>query len=602
VPVNSILYYALLAGCLLLGVGLLLAAWRRPDHRRRVPRLLASTLLPVALWLAAYPPQRAVPLSQAAGILLTEGYQPDTLRQLRRQLGAGTPVWSYGVPAPAGARPLRSLLALAEQRPTLHRLHLLGRGVPVADLPALNKIQLKAHAAPAFSGFQDAQWNMTLRLGQPLQIAGAAALPARAAPGWVSLRAGGAGRDSVRLPGTGGAFRLRYVPKVAGRLVPELVLRQAGRVVATEPIPVEITPTELPAVLLLAAVPSFEFKFLKNSLAAQGRAVALRTTVSRGLVQTEFLNQPTRPLDHLTPTLLGQYQLVVADAATLATLPVSESQALRAATQAGRLGLVILAEAAPLPAATPARADFSVLAQPTTGAVASPQLLAWPGAPAGLRAPLPARLRPSTTLQPLATGPGGALAAASRRVGLGTVVVSTVAETFRWALSGQPAAYAAFWSRLLDAATPPTAAVATWQLASRWPRPQYPLALRLAGALPPAATLPTVHPLAGGPAVALALAQDTRLPEWSTAQYWPSAAGWHEVRGPGNVRHAFFVFDSAAWRGPELAERARALAQRPATVGLGSEAAGSVRVPWPAEWFFGLFLLAAGFLWLEEKL
>jgi hypothetical protein len=27
-----------------------------------------------------------------------------------------------------------------------------------------------------------------------------------------------------------------------------------------------------------------------------------------------------------------------------------------------------------------------------------------------------------------------------------------------------------------------------------------------------------------------------------------------------------------------------------------------VRQPWPAGWFLGLFLLAAGFLWLEEKL
>jgi hypothetical protein len=107
-------------------------------------------------------------------------------------------------------------------------------------------------------------------------------------------------------------------------------------------------------------------------------------------VQTEFINQPSQPLDHLTPTLLSRYAVVVVDAATLVALPPSESQALRAATQAGRLGLVVLAEVAPLPAATPARADFSVLAQPTTGPAANPQLLNWPGAPANLRAALPA--------------------------------------------------------------------------------------------------------------------------------------------------------------------------------------------------------------------
>jgi hypothetical protein len=99
----------------------------------------------------------------------------------------------------------------------------------------------------------------------------------------------------------------------------------------------------------------------------------------------------------------------------------------------------------------------------------------------------------------------------------------------------------------------------------------------------------------------LALAQDLRLPEWSTAQYWPRATGWHQVQGPGRTAYNFFVFDSAAWRGPELVERQQALAQRTVASKLGS-ATGSAQQPWAAGWFFGLFLLAAGFLWLEEKL
>jgi hypothetical protein len=542
---------------------------------------------------------RTLLTTQSAAILLTDGYQLDSLRQLRRQLGAGTPVWSYGVPAPTGARPLGSLLTLAEQRPALHQLHVLGRGLPAADLDALGSVPLQSHAAPAFEGFQQAQWSPQLRLGQAVVVEGTVTVSN--APAWVSLRAAGAGRDSVRLTKSG-AFRLRYFPKAAGLQLPELVLRQDGHAVATEPVPVEVTTTALPPVLLLSAVPSFEFKFLKNNLAAQGRAVALRTTVSKGLVQTEFLNQPTQPLDHLTPTLLSRYTVVVADAATLAALPPSESQALRVATQAGRLGLVVLADVAPLPAATPARRDFNVVAQPTTGPSANPQLLTWQGAPAGLRATLPAHLRPAATLKPLVSGPNAALVAASRRLGLGTVVVSVVPATFRWALQGQETAYGAFWSQLLVAATPPPALAATWQLASHWPRPHYPVALRLSGALPPPAELPTVRPLASGAAVQLALAQDTRLPEWSTAQYWPRAAGWHQVQGPGRTAYNFFVFDSAAWRGPELAERQLALARHLGAHKAGSSAPGAVQEPWPAGWFFGLFLLAAGFLWLEEKL
>jgi hypothetical protein len=593
---HSPLFYLLAAACLLLGLGLLLTAWRRADRRRLALRLLAGVLAPLALWLTAYPPQHTVAAARAEAIVLTPGYQPDTLRQLLRRLGAGTPVWAYGTPAPARTKPLGSLLKLTEQRPALRRVHLLGEGIPAAELPALGQLAVLPHSITAYTGIEAANWTQHLTLGERFEVEGTVA---GASPAWVSLQAEGTGRDSVRLPVGSGHFRLSYQPRVAGLARYALHLRHEGQPATTEPLPLEIAPTTLPPVLLLAAVPGFEFKFLKNNLAAAGRAIALRTTVSRGLVQTEFLNQPTQPLDHITPSLLARYAVVVADAATLASLPASEAQTLRAAVQQGRLGLVLLADATALPAATPARTDFVVQALPTAGAVAQP--LTWPNAPGAVRALLPARLRPSGALRTLITAPGGAMVAASRRVGLGAMVVSVVPETFRWALQGQTAAYTSFWSQLLTAATPPPAPAATWLALSRWPRSQQPLTLRLAGARP--ASLPTAQPLAGGRAVALSLAQDTRLPEWSTAQYWPATAGWHQVRGPGRTVHSFYVYDSAAWRGPELAARQQALAAR-ATLASTSQTieTTAVQQPWPAGWFFGLFLLAAGFLWLEEKL
>jgi len=579
-----------------LALWLALAAWRRPHRRRLALRLLASLLAPLALYCVVRPPLRPVPAARAEAIVLTPGYQPDTLRQLLRRLGAGTPVWAYRTAPPARAQALGSLLTLAEQRPALRRVHLLGEGLPAAELPALGKLAVVPHAAPTFAGVWAANWPQQLTLGQRFEVEGAVA---GAGPAWVSLQAEGTGRDSVRLPAGRGSFRLSYLPRAAGLVRYEVFVRRPGQPASREPLPLEIVPAALPPVLLLAAVPGFEFKFLKNSLAAAGRAVALRTTVSRGLVQTEFLNQPAQPLDRLTPALLARYAVVVADAPTLAGLPAGEGLTLRAAVQQGRLGLVVLADATPLPAAAPARADFGVQPLPTAGAVAQP--LHWPDAPAPVRALLPARLRPNGALQPLITGPGGAVVAASRRVGLGATVVSVVPETYRWALQGQAAAYNSFWNQLLTAATPRPAPAATWLALSRWPRPQQPLTLRLAGARP--ASLPTAQPLAGGPAVALALAQDVRLPEWSTAAYWPAVAGWHQVRGPGRTVHSFYVYDSAAWRGPELLARQQALAARGTLASAASQgAAATVQQPWPAGWFFGLFLLAAGFLWLEEKL
>lgn len=575
-------------------------AWRRPRRRQRGARVLAGGAAAAALWLVAFPPLRAVPAARAEAILLTDGYAPDSLRALRRRLGAGTTVWHYGPgAAPRGARPLASPLALAQQRPTLRLLHVLGAGLPAADLPLLGNLAVQAHPGPAAGGFHTAFWPQKTALGEVLRVEGTVAATPGGAPAWVSLRAAGAGRDSVRLPPGGGAFRLRYRPKTAGLHQYQLRLRRPGRALVAEPVPVEITTPPRPAVLLLAAAPSFEFRFLKSYLAEAHHPVALRTAVSRGLVQTDFVNQPARPLGRLTPALLAGYAVVVLDAATLATLPGPEAQALLAAVRAGRLGLLVLADNAPLPRAAPARADFTVLPRPNAPAPA--QLLSWPDGPADARAALPAQLRPAPALRPLVTGPLRALAAASRRVGLGFVVVSVVPETFRWALQGRAPVYAAFWTRLLTAAQPPAPAAAAWRLGTRWPRPHQPLTLHLAAAGLPAVA-PTVQAPAGGPAVRLALRQDVRLPEWSTASFWPGAAGWHTVRGPGRTAHHFYVYPPAAWPGPEQQERQQAVAQRPAAPGAGASARASVPEPWPAGWFFGLFLLAAGYLWLEEKL
>ena len=598
------LYYGLLAFCLLLGLGLMALAGRRPRARQRAGRMLAGAVAAGALWLTAFPPLRQLPTARAEAILLTEGYAPDTLRQLLRQLGAGTTVWAYGnVEKAAKARPLASLLTMAEQRPALRRLHVLGRGLPAADLPILGIIAVSGHPGTPTTGFRTAYWPAQLSLGEVLQIEGAIDPLKGPSPAWVVLRAAGGGRDSVRLPANGdGSFHLHYQPKTAGLATYELLLRRPGQPPLTEPVPVEITTSTRPAVLLLAATPSFEFKFLKNYLAEAHYPVALRTSVSRGLVQTDFVNQPHLNLDLLTPALLARYAVVVADATTLAALSITETQSLQAAIRNGRLGLITLAEATPLPRNVPARADFAVLPRPA--APANLPALAWPDAPGEARAPLPAQLQPRPNLRPLITGPQQMVAAASRRVGLGFAVVSVVPETFRWGLQGKAAVYASFWNRLLMAAVPPAPAEAAWHVANRWPRPAQPLTLHLAaGAFP--TTAPAVAALAGGPAVRLALRQDSRLPEWSTVQFWPGAAGWHQVRGPGRSRHNFYVYPAAAWPGPELLTRQQAAAQRPTETQAATApgaAPDTVAGPWQAEWFFGLFLLAAGYLWLEEKL
>lgn len=95
--------------------------------------------------------------------------------------------------------------------------------------------------------------------------------------------------------------------------------------------------------------------------------------------------------------------------------------------------------------------------------------------------------------------------------------------------------------------------------------------------------------------------QDAELPEWSTATYWPSVAGWHQVRVAGQEAQWLYVFREQDWLGPETQRWEQAALPWVTSSGKPLPALAQ-QEPWPAGWFVALFVLAAGFLWLEEKL
>ncbi|RSK31109.1 hypothetical protein [Hymenobacter metallilatus] len=583
---------------LLLATLLTVLAFRRPDARRRALRVAAGLAAALGLGLMAFPPSHTTTIpAPSTAILLTASYSPDTLRDLLRQLGPATPVRRYGPAESADTAAVGSPAALRQQFPRLRTLHVLGQGLPPADLPELAGLRLLPHQDAPLTGFQLASWPTQPELGQAWTLEGSFR-SAQPAPVWVRLYAAGAPRDSVRLPTGRGLFRLRFTPRAEGRAVYRLEARAESRLLARELVPLEVRPTRVLRVLVLAAAPSFEIRFLKNELAARQHAVALRIGLSRGLTQTELLNLPASlSLSRLSPELLARFEVVIADAGALTALSPAEGQALSQAVQRGGCGVLLLADAAAIPRSMPGGAAFRVLPRPAAASTL-PMALYW------LDAPRPASvvaavLQPNAQLRPLITGPNQQLVAAGRRVGLGQVAATTVAETFPWLLQRQTAAYTAYWGHLLSAIRPAQASGPELRLLTPYPRPNEPLQLRAegAGAGPFTVTGPT------GPGTTAATQQDARIPEWATATYWPAVAGWHEAR-LGAARQWFYVFDSAAWHLPQ--QQAWYAAAQPYSMPVAGAAAGAAagaqHTTWPRWVGLLVFLAGAGLLWLEEKL
>ncbi|KAA9331383.1 hypothetical protein F0P96_14145 [Hymenobacter busanensis] len=593
---QSPLFFATGLVCGLLGILLVAQALRRPDGRRRIVRVLVSVLLPVALWLSVFPP--SVPTSEQetqAAILVTDGTPADSLRFWQRRLGAAVPVLRY-TPGHVSADSTRltGLYALRTQHPQIRQLHVLGHGLPAADVGlAPPEIKLIAHPQWPARGFRHASWAPTLPLGDVLRVEGRF-VSANANPTLLYLRSAGVVQDSLRLPAGNASFTLQARLRATGPQVLQLEARQNRQLIAHEPVPTVVEAVRHLRVLLLAGGPSFELNLLKNRLAANGHAVAQRLTLARSLQQTDFLNLPAQSLRPLTPPLLSRYDAVVADESVWATLGAAETRALSQSVDQG-LGMVLLASGSALPKGFPQRAVFGVRARPAL-ATETVEPIRWSTIKA--QAAVPATLTGSL-LVPLAQSARNEWVAASYRATWGTTVVATPSNTYQWLLAGNTATYDDYWRLLLKAAARPLGTQSSWQF-SAWPHPHFLLQLHFSGNGLPSSLARIEGPF--GTHTSLGLRQfSSALPVFSAA-FWPKQPGWHKAITPGAEPASFYVFAAAEWIGPTVSEQAAAVEQRAYYPTSTTSTPGRTGdKPLAGVWFFTIFLLGAAFLWLEEK-
>jgi hypothetical protein len=344
--------------------------------------------------------------------------------------------------------------------------------------------------------------------------------------------------------------------------------------------------------------------------------VAVRTHVSRDLFRYEHLNRERTPLERLRPGVLAAFDLIVADGAALAALAPAERAALRSAVADSGRGLLVRPDAAVLDAArrrSLARDGLFPFA-PTRQAGAGtrdgtrdvrPQ---WPGragAPPAVPAAawtLPARFG----VVALATDADGRPLAQLAPLGAGRVATTLVTEPGRWLLLGDRAAYADYWTRLLDALAGGVVGRARWTIAGAGPLPVHePVRLRLTtGESSPAAVV-----TGPGGADTVHLASDPYEPGERHALYWPRRAGWHSVEG-GGAALDFLVSGEAAWPSWRATERTAGtlrLAARPGAVRSAAgdpSAATSVAAdlrPLPEWWGYLVFLGAMTTLWVAGR-
>ena len=612
---------------IIIGICLLLLGWlvwkefRRTNRLRLIARIAASAIAVISLACLALPPsywktQRSASSGKEA-VLLTEGYDPDSLRQFLQKAqteGVTGDIKVFGEDSVISEA--RAGAALFDK---LSKLHVFGYGLTGKEWASLHPPPLTFHLSSPPTGILSVIWQQKLISGEKLRIQGSLSLPP-GRPAKLLLTGMGMSLDSVvigpgtkgpRIPGSdtfrnrnasglntkGGAspgsgssrsknasgldssptvasagrtdFELNTIPPQSGQSIFRLYVLSGidtGSAISSganaphmdtleqEVLPIEVLPAPKLRILLLAASPDFENTFLVNWLARNGHAVATRTLISKDKSDKAFLNMPEVALEPLTAAVLDKFDLVIADAEVLQSGKPSEGASLRRQIAEKGLGLIIKADSL----ATGSSNGTS----PRTSSSNAPFYKDLFRVEAARDSTRRLYIKETPGTQPLLRDSSSRILVSRGLYGSGKLVFTTLDGTYSRMLAGARDQYLAYWSLVLEAAVRSAEPEEDWQFIPQLPRVNEPVEAQLQttrSGLPQgqfaAIGTRTDSGNATPPAVSVYLTQSPLLPFQWEGRYWPAEAGWQSAATLQGYAHWWYAWSAEDWPGIRRMQR-----------------------------------------------
>ncbi len=565
--------------CAVLLAFLLWTEVKRPLRARLWWRIIATSIAIVAFASMAIDIRYQISntdIDKKQSLLLTEGYQKDSVASF---IKANKNIDTINLSEAAAAA----------------NLHVFGNGLNQADLQHLKGNAIQFHPSNTDNGITAINWSHTIHSGDALQVQGRYSNTTKQ-PVTICLNAFGNNVDTVNIaPLQEQAFHLQTIPKHSGRAVYSVIVMANKDTLENNALPFEIIPTQPLRVLLLAASPNFENKFLKNWLYENNYAIAARTTVSKAKYETNFSNTKAINLDNVTTSLLSNFDVLVADDEALSALSSNELENVESEIAKNSLGLVITGDSA--------NSSNKFYQQPfaitTTNSNEKKTLsLQYANISEKLTIEQPSFLKPNSNIQVLVTDDSTRILAATSILGMGKLVATTLNSTYSLVLQNRLESYYQLWSLLLQKAAKKTTAETVASISPHiiYPYQQANIVLET-----------NSEPISGTVNnTAIAIAQQVQLPYLWSANYWPTKTGWQHLETANGFSKYWYVFEPKDWAHVQASDNILATKMYASnhTISSSKNAINATKqtAEFPKVYSFLLFLLAMGALWLERKL
>lgn len=349
---------------------------------------------------------------------------------------------------------------------------------------AESTIKFTFYKSKPITGLRFLQWPKQLILGQALTVTGQLQHSLDTNTKFeLSLINNGRIQDSVIVQ-KNNTFSLSSTSKIAGLFNYQLVLQELpssdinkiasvnanisevkksenSQIKISEDIAVSVINGNQPRVLIKQSAPSFETRRLKQWLSETGSEVTVISQISKNKWSQQRVNTAQEKnkaqTSELTKALLDNYDLMIVDSRMLLALEESELDALYQAIKQG-LGLLINADSSLLIAENNNQDKLSKLLrffeltpiEPSINQVTAN----WPEKPTLAKGEVISVQAITINMnakqgQALVESAIGQALVAKQPLGLGTVALTTLNETYQWSSQISPAYYSAYWQYLL---------------------------------------------------------------------------------------------------------------------------------------------------------
>jgi len=466
---------------------------------------------------------------------------------------------------------------------------IFGFGLSPEQLKSIDRHKGNYQEGAAPSGILFAHWDQQINRGNEWSIQGRYRhADSRAVI--LYLKSVGQTVDSVALSSAKeGVFDLSYQPKQEGRTVLDIIATVGDDTLQREKVPMIVTPPPTFSVLLLAASPSFEYKFLYNWLRDNQYQVSYRARISKD----KFLHSGTSNFSGRNGRLHSEHlkttDLLIIDEAEWAQLGVNEQKEILLASAKGMGVILIGGEDSPhttagklfrwkkLEKKGDQRVGIRYQNESTQIDLLTANLIA---------------LQEDEKVLPLFYANEN-LVAATQIHGAGHITALTLGDTYTWWLGGEERNYTRFWSRLLSVTLPEKTQTLNY---TQWP--SVPTVNRWTGLL-----LKEVEgQLATTARWAIPTVSDPWISTTKEVSFWSEMPGWNEVL-IGKDTLAFYNYNEVDWRSmrdKEWMEMNKSYFSEPQP-NRGEETSTKEVVMIPKWIFYVFFFMSAGLLWYTSR-